>query len=112
MTPMERMLQSGVIDNFRLKIVQDSVVDTEEKKSAESLRIKTPRVGLEPTTPRLTAECSTIELSRIIQKSTKEKLSLPFSLHLQNYISMIQFLTSFPNLFAFKQVIRDLLSKL
>ena len=27
---------------------------------------KTPRVGLEPTTPRLTAVCSTIELSRII----------------------------------------------
>ena len=26
----------------------------------------TPRVGLEPTTPRLTAVCSTIELSRII----------------------------------------------
>ena len=26
----------------------------------------TPRVGLEPTTLRLTAECSTIELSRII----------------------------------------------
>ena len=25
---------------------------------------KTPRVGLEPTTPRLTAACSTIELSR------------------------------------------------
>ena len=25
-----------------------------------------PRVGLEPTTTRLTAECSTIELSRII----------------------------------------------
>ena len=25
---------------------------------------KTPRVGLEPTTPRLTAECSAIELSR------------------------------------------------
>ena len=24
-----------------------------------------PRVGLEPTTPRLTAACSTIELSRI-----------------------------------------------
>ena len=29
----------------------------------------TPRVGLEPTTTRLTAECSTIELSRIIQVS-------------------------------------------
>ena len=28
--------------------------------------LKTPRVGLEPTTPRLTAVCSTIELSRII----------------------------------------------
>ena len=27
-----------------------------------------PRVGLEPTTTRLTAECSTIELSRIISK--------------------------------------------
>ena len=27
----------------------------------------TPRVGLEPTTPRLTAVCSTIELSRIIR---------------------------------------------
>ena len=25
---------------------------------------RTPRVGLEPTTPRLTAVCSTIELSR------------------------------------------------
>ena len=29
--------------------------------------LKAPRVGLEPTTTRLTAECSTIELSRIIQ---------------------------------------------
>ena len=56
---------------------------------------ETPRAGLEPATARLTAVCSTIELSRIIQESTKEKLSLPFSLHLQNYISMIQFLTSF-----------------
>ena len=28
---------------------------------------ETPRVGLEPTTPRLTAVCSTIELSGIIQ---------------------------------------------
>ena len=27
---------------------------------------RAPRVGLEPTTPRLTAVCSTIELSRII----------------------------------------------
>ena len=28
--------------------------------------METPRVGLEPTTTRLTAECSTIELSRIM----------------------------------------------
>ncbi len=30
------------------------------------LTLLPPRVGLEPTTTRLTAECSTIELSRII----------------------------------------------
>ena len=30
--------------------------------------ISAPRVGLEPTTTRLTAECSTIELSRIISR--------------------------------------------
>ena len=34
-----------------------------------SLRHFTPRVGLEPTTTRLTAECSTIELSGIIQSN-------------------------------------------
>ena len=34
---------------------------------------RAPRVGLEPTTPRLTAVCSTIELSRIIRY-----LSLPW----------------------------------
>ena len=34
---------------------------------------KTPRVGLEPTTPRLTAECSTIELSRIDNKGGPTK---------------------------------------
>ncbi len=36
---------------------------------------KTPRVGLEPTTTRLTAECSTIELSRkvsLLRKSTED----------------------------------------
>ena len=37
----------------------------------------TPRVGLEPTTPRLTAACSTIELSRItvlLRKTVEELL--------------------------------------
>ena len=33
------------------------------------IKEKTPRVGLEPTTTRLTAECSTIELSRITLES-------------------------------------------
>ena len=32
---------------------------------------KTPRVGLEPTTTRLTAECSTIELSRKMSLRSK-----------------------------------------
>ena len=36
----------------------------------------TPRVGLEPTTPRLTAECSTIELSRKILLN-KKKVIIP-----------------------------------
>ena len=48
---------------------------------------KTPRVGLEPTTLRLTAECSTIELSRI-----KRYL---FSQYLQNFI---QISLKFPSL--------------
>ena len=34
---------------------------------------KTPRVGLEPTTLRLTAECSTIELSRNIKRYIPSK---------------------------------------
>ena len=43
---------------------------------------KTPRVGLEPTTTRLTAECSTIELSRIIK-----------GIYLQNHIQWKKILT-------------------
>ena len=39
-------------------------------------RTATPRVGLEPTTPRLTAECSTIELSRIIPSAFAETVIL------------------------------------
>ncbi len=40
-----------------------------------------PRVGLEPTTPRLTAACSTIELSRIILFSSvrSHNAALPLS---------------------------------
>ena len=41
----------------------------------EPKKKKTPRVGLEPTTTRLTAECSTIELSRNISLHlTKRKV--------------------------------------
>ena len=47
----------------------------------EPKKKKTPRVGLEPTTTRLTAECSTIELSRIIQKVYTFKTDTePFSI--------------------------------
>ena len=41
---------------------------------------QTPRVGLEPTTPRLTAVCSTIELSRktvLLRKTVEESSILP-----------------------------------
>ena len=37
--------------------------------------LKAPRVGLEPTTHRLTADCSTTELSRIIFESGNHLLS-------------------------------------
>ena len=37
----------------------------------EPKKKKTPRVGLEPTTTRLTAECSTIELSRKMSLRSK-----------------------------------------
>ena len=37
---------------------------------------RTPPVGLEPTTLRLTAECSTIELSRIIPSAFAETVIL------------------------------------
>jgi hypothetical protein len=40
----------------------------------------TPRVGLEPTTLRLTAECSTIELSRIIRRGPSSTGSGPLRL--------------------------------
>ena len=42
--------------------------------------LQPPRVGLEPTTPRLTAVCSTIELSRktvLLRKTVKEPSVLP-----------------------------------
>ena len=45
---------------------------------------KTPRVGLEPTTTRLTAECSTIELSRKISCFTSYlRECYAFSVHCQ-----------------------------
>ena len=55
---------------------------TEPKLFISCLRIKkTPQVGLEPTTPRLTAECSTIELLRNISESIRLG-------YLQNFIQM------------------------
>ena len=43
-----------------------------ESKACKSLKDLAPQVGLEPTTLRLTAECSTIELLR----SNRQVLSL------------------------------------
>ena len=43
---------------------------------------KAPRVGLEPTTPRLTAVCSTIELSRNIQLSVPILILIPLEQNL------------------------------
>ena len=45
-----------------------------------------PRVGLEPTNPRLTAVCSTIELSRIILFSQIYSMRFHAFIYLQNYI--------------------------
>ena len=42
----------------------------------EPKKKKTPRVGLEPTTTRLTAECSTIELSRKVERFAPSKLHI------------------------------------
>ena len=44
-----------------------------------------PRVGLEPTTTRLTAECSTIELSRKISMALQSK-DIRFAELPENYI--------------------------
>ena len=43
------------------------------KKSLYLQTLKTPRVGFEPTTLRLTAECSAAELSRIIIEGVPSK---------------------------------------
>ena len=60
---------------------------------------KTPRVGLEPTTTRLTAECSTIELSRIIQFFPQflRCADTPFALPLSYRGLLSTFKTPHPN---------------
>ena len=47
--------------------------------------VSTPRVGLEPTTPRLTAVCSTIELSRNIHLVAFAPVVSKVFMYLQNY---------------------------
>ena len=50
------------------RLTTEPIINTSVKKmeACNHVSISTPRVGLEPTTLRLTAECSAIELSRII----------------------------------------------
>ena len=65
-----------------------------------------PRVGLEPTTPRLTAACSTIELSRIILFSCTfssvcdRVVALPLSYRGLSFYSLL--LSLFLFLYTFK----------
>ena len=53
------------------------------------MKLWAPRVGLEPTTPRLTAECSTIELSRNISSTinfeTKERAAVLYHWAIEEY---------------------------
>ena len=66
------------------------MIDNKNPANTDVYRIfSTPRVGLEPTTLRLTAECSAIELSRIIslkfyipsKPHTDYNIFLPFCKH-------------------------------
>ncbi len=63
----------------RPSIIHDTITSSKQKNCKLSYK-KTPRVGLEPTTPRLTAVCSTIELSRntytLKDKKTPTNLSV------------------------------------
>ena len=63
------------------------------RQNIPSAAFKAPRAGLEPATPRLTAACSTIELSRQLYnqflkdlraESSKKDATASFSSYLQN----------------------------
>ena len=55
--------------NWKHSCLEDALEKIEQIKRVPfgTLRILAPRVGLEPTTLRLTAECSAIELLRLIE---------------------------------------------
>ena len=67
----------------------------------------TPRVGLEPTTTRLTAECSTIELSRNMKY-------VPSELHTEHLMSLATFdsIITSPSLLTFHHLLLPLLNPL
>ena len=82
----------------------------------EPKKKKTPRVGLEPTTTRLTAECSTIELSRnntwytTAYSSSLTQIQVDvntfYFMYLQNFIQKVlrlHFLQSLPLIFRTSQ---------
>ncbi len=58
---------------------------------------QTPRVGLEPTTTRLTAECSTIELSRIIRHMPSKSHTVQKDTHFSHILK-----TSVPEILLVK----------
>ena len=59
-------LISFIFCNFTVPVRIKHTFYKNQKKTCSFYCRSAPRVGLEPTTLRLTAECSTIELSRII----------------------------------------------
>ena len=73
---------------LKMRLPLQPLLFSKEATASSAVASLTPRVGLEPTTPRLTAVCSTIELSRIIRdipsKPNTEELFLSVCVSLRN----------------------------
>ena len=97
-----------VLNLFDWSMTPSAPLGAQQKKPADIIVCgfyQAPRVGLEPTTTRLTAECSTIELSRIIFHTFKTAYQIPSSIYLQGQafdllvsVSFMHCCTSTPDL--------------
>ena len=72
--------------------------------------LPTPRVGLEPTTPRLTAVCSTIELSRNDDTKYVYPTLMPSKLHTE-YSDIRLFQPDSEANFSFQRSSRDFVTR-